>query len=815
LRVGLLWCLVVWPVVWALAASGFDPGVLEVVGERRIVVGREVDWRFRYGAGEAWRSGAALVVRWPHAFYSMRPANVIPQTEDPGGPGFVRLEGAAAADLELEIAAEAMHPGTVRIRAPRGLRAGATFEIVIAGCRAPAVAWGSFAPVVLLSPGAGERYEPVRVSRAYELQPGPAAQVTLFPPSFAARGLPVRVRLAIVDRWGNPVAGLPVQVAVESAEGRGLALLKPGPEGQPASLETTVVLGAVGVTRLVAVAEGLGRFESPPIRVFEELPPYRLVWGDPHGHSGVSDGMGAPEEYFGYARDVAGLDFAALSDHAWQISPEEWAALGDVFRRFDDPGSFVVLPAYEQSLGADHVVYLRARAPAPEVPVGGPKELWELELNGAQPITWTRWRGRFRLDFSLVRDLLRRYSPDQALAPAHTSASWHMGGDWDNYDPGLQPVVELYSAHGCSESLDCPHPVAEAVAHGTVRAALDRGYRLGFIAAGDSHDGHPGRTRWGAAPGGLTAVLVERLDREAILDAWAARRTYATSGHRPILEFSIDGVGMGGELVKDGEVELRLRAWGEAPFVQLDIVKNGRVWQSIARPPEGEEIRLVDRLDRPAYYYARWLDTEGRMAWTSPIRVLNPRRTILEHFSAQDLGGRVRVHWMARRGSATGELRLLRGEGNPGTDPPRGYHLLATIEKDGSGELIDEIEIHPGVTYYYVLEDRGTDGVTVHTGPVAAEVLPEAVFLGDQFRIGYYVPEPGRVRLWISTLFERRAFTLVDEEQARGYHEVLWDRRTPSGRHVEDLAFFEVQVGDSWSRRMPLIPDRRGLEPGR
>ncbi|MFQ6091283.1 MAG: choice-of-anchor X domain-containing protein, partial [bacterium] len=35
-------------------------------------------------------------------------------------------------------------------------------------------------------------------------------------------------------------------------------------------------------------------------------------WGDLHGHTGFSDGIGTPEEYYLYARDVSDLDFVAI-----------------------------------------------------------------------------------------------------------------------------------------------------------------------------------------------------------------------------------------------------------------------------------------------------------------------------------------------------------------------------------------------------------------------------------------------------------------------------------------------------------------------
>ena len=43
---------------------------------------------------------------------------------------------------------------------------------------------------------------------------------------------------------------------------------------------------------------------------------YRLYWGDLHRQSNVSDGEGDLAEHFRVARDEAGLDFYAMTDHA-------------------------------------------------------------------------------------------------------------------------------------------------------------------------------------------------------------------------------------------------------------------------------------------------------------------------------------------------------------------------------------------------------------------------------------------------------------------------------------------------------------------
>ena len=40
-----------------------------------------------------------------------------------------------------------------------------------------------------------------------------------------------------------------------------------------------------------------------------------VYFGDIHGQSGLSDGMGEVDQYYHRARDKARLDFTALTDH--------------------------------------------------------------------------------------------------------------------------------------------------------------------------------------------------------------------------------------------------------------------------------------------------------------------------------------------------------------------------------------------------------------------------------------------------------------------------------------------------------------------
>jgi hypothetical protein len=67
-------------------------------------------------------------------------------------------------------------------------------------------------------------------------------------------------------------------------------------------------------------ADGEGELPAPPPRppgprVPLQVGELRVYFGNLHSHTGYSDGTGTPAEAFTYARDVADLDFLAVTEH--------------------------------------------------------------------------------------------------------------------------------------------------------------------------------------------------------------------------------------------------------------------------------------------------------------------------------------------------------------------------------------------------------------------------------------------------------------------------------------------------------------------
>jgi hypothetical protein len=534
-----------------------------------------------------------------------------PQTLEPEAPGYT-LVTTEAEDVELDSATLDHQLLGIRVGG-RALTEGERVRIVYGAGLLGAVV-DTFAEkrarLWIAVDGNGDDVRKVLAdSPAVEIRAGPPARLQVTLPSVARPGETVLLHLAVLDHAGNrgvpvtgevrlegaaPVLELPESVALEASDGG-----------------VKVVTGRVlapGVVRLLARGPEELEALSNPLLASADSP--RILWADLHGHTSLSDGTGTPEDYFLYARDVAGLDVVALTDHDhWGILPVDqhpslWEEIQRETRRFHEPGRFVTLPGYEWTswiYGHRHVLWFRGDAtlyssldPATE----SPQQLWSA-LEGQAALTF-----------------------------AHHSAGGPIPTDWDIApDPRFEPVTEIASVHGSSEALDSPHPIYDPIRGNFVRDALDRGHRLGFIGSGDGHDGHPGLAQLASPISGLAAILSEENTRDAVLGALRERRCYATNGPRILLRAAVGPHRMGSSIPRPQEgsltEELFVHVVGTAPLERVDLIRSGAVVESleIRDALEARFRSTLRELRSGEYVYVRAVQEDGGAAWSSPVFV--------------------------------------------------------------------------------------------------------------------------------------------------------------------------------------------------
>jgi hypothetical protein len=532
-----------------------------------------------------------------------------PQVEVPEAPGYTTVEPSSD---DIEISAETLDQQLLGIRVTgRPLVAGDRIRIVYGAGPAGATA-DNFAEknsrfwIGVDGDGDGTRAF-LPDSPGIDVAPGSPAQLLVTLPTTARPGEVVRVVVAVLDAFGNAGPDFAGEIAfADLPAGIEMPTSVTFAPGDGAAKTVDAVVRKAGVYRLRATGANGAAATSNPMMVSEAGP--RVLWGDLHGHSSLSDGTGSVQDYFEYARDVAALDVAALTDHDhWGIlpldaHPEIWQEIVQGARRHYEPGRFVTLLGFEWTSwihGHRHVLYFdddgevfSSIDPKYESPV----QLWEA-LAGRPALTF-----------------------------AHHSAGGPIRTNWDiPPDPVLEPVTEIVSIHGSSEALDSPIPIYSPVPGNFVRDVLDRGYRLGFVGSGDGHDGHPGLPQLAAPSGGLAAILSEDRTREGVLAALRERRVYATNGPRILLRVAFGGHGMGsavavpaGESVSD---ELFVHVVAPLPLERVELIRSGAIVDRTAAEGRLEVVlqRPVEALRAGETLYVRAVQQDGGAAWSSPI----------------------------------------------------------------------------------------------------------------------------------------------------------------------------------------------------
>jgi len=550
------------------------------------------------------------------------------QSTDAAGGHYVNVS-APCEGARFDIA---IHPRTLHF--PEGMhRHGRHIIASLAGERVPAgtpvrlLYANTYAPYVAETDSVWLRVKGEAPERAPELTvtPGPAEALRVIAPSSVSPGIPFNVLIVSLDRFENASCTEFLDETLSLAD------------GTVASSHLNFV-GRLRVPATIA-AEGVFRFRfrdvvSNAVRVTRDRRgPY---WGDIHIHTKLSaDAQGTAP--YAYARDVSGLDFAGTADHCQSLGEEGYEQTLTWAREADAPGRFVTILADERNpreLTGHHNLYFRDEE----------SFISHRHLPGG-----AKWRDMCSAGLDPARIMVVPHHTGITFGPLPKNG---LGGavDMDAWDDptGLRPVMEVYSHHGQSEVYSPHHILAyefnrtrnpERRGNTSVPGphyAQDywmKGLRLGAIGSSDEHSGQGGRRH-----GGIAGVWADKLTRGSIFDAMRARRCYATTGEHILLEFSVDGIEMGGcEKREQGRrLPIRCRVWGTDTLVRVEILRfrfgQDRAFEPIlAEPPRPEGLdasyEIEDECAGPSVYYARVVQEPlswPGMAWSSPVWIETP-----------------------------------------------------------------------------------------------------------------------------------------------------------------------------------------------
>ena len=416
---------------------------------------------------------------------------------------------------------------------------------------------------------------------------GPPVELMVWGPATLIKDKPAELGLAAVDANANPA---PFDGEVELRVTKGAAKVPATVRFQSSDgwMSVPFVPAATGILRLearvihevnmdkprpiaqrevafgeVAPEQTGTRAFSNPMRVHESEPKLKTYWGELHSHTHYSwDGVG--HDNFPYARHVSGLDFYAMTDHSnpnvgrytQGLGPHVWEEYTAKTDKFYEPGKFATIHAYECSFGAPyghHNVFFRSK-PGP--------------LLAEDDVT--------------LPELWAALTAGEALTIPHHTGKFPRPVFWFPHNDEIDRNIEIYSAHGLSESYDPRGPLSferslftEASRSVTgpqfVQDAWMQGLELSTVAASDDHRAHPGQPHFGR-----TAVAATGLTREEIFDGLYHRRTYGTTGVKILLDFTINGEPMGERVMASGPPKLEVEVHGTDAIEFIEILRFGK-----------------------------------------------------------------------------------------------------------------------------------------------------------------------------------------------------------------------------------------------
>jgi len=362
---------------------------------------------------------------------------------------------------------------------------------------------------------ATRQFIPVSDSPSINIVPAEPVRWKAVAPTLRRPGEEFSLGLKAEDTWGNPTG---------RAAGTILLSANIPVDGLPETIDYPTGRRAVRIDGLSVRQEGILRIRihDHHDRILADANPVVIkngafagYWGDLHGQSGESVGIGSAREYFDFARDLAFLDAAAHQANDFQINNAFWRHLNNLTTAYNRDGKFIVFPGYEWSgntcIGGDRNVYFRHEDRRIH------RSSHALLSDGSDINT----------DSPTAGDLFRDLSHEDCIVFAHC------GGRYADvryaHDPRLETSMEIHSAWGTFEWLmaDC----------------FEQGYRCGVVCNSDGHKGRPGASHPGAASfaayGGLTCFYADTLSRDALFDSIRRRHTYGTTGNRMHLDVRV------------------------------------------------------------------------------------------------------------------------------------------------------------------------------------------------------------------------------------------------------------------------------------
>jgi len=334
---------------------------------------------------------------------------------------------------------------------------------------------------------------------------------------------------------------------------------------------------------------------------------YRIYRGDMHRHTDVSQDFkydGSLLEAYRYALDAAAFDYLAITDHQAGYDQEfTWWQTQKLVDLFSVAGAFSPLYSYERSVpypnGHRNVIFAQRGVRTLPIPPD--------EMSG-------------KTGTAALYTYLKK---NHGISMPHSSGT-NQGTDWRDNDPDVEPLVEIYQGYRNSYEYEGAPRAATEINQAAQKSgwqpagfwwnALAKGYKLGVQASSDHWSTHIS----------YACLLSESFTRAGLLDAIRKRHAYGATDNI-VMDFRAAAGPeehlMGDSFTAAAPPRFTIRVLGTNAIKQVDLIKN-RTFIYTMRP--GTTRISLEFTDRDfgageSWYYARVLQEDGQLAWSSPV----------------------------------------------------------------------------------------------------------------------------------------------------------------------------------------------------
>lgn len=344
---------------------------------------------------------------------------------------------------------------------------------------------------------------------------------------------------------------------------------------------------------------------------YNDILSYNFYFGQLHSHTNLSDGQGTPEEAYEWARDMASLDFFAVTDHSnWfdndtdrynetisdvnQSTSEKWKKLHAVADEFNEDGRFVAIAGFEMTWSGS---------------TGG----WGHINTFNTP--WFASRDVPEWDLLTYYEHLAQY-PDSISQWNHPGETFGDFTDFSYYRPEFDNIIHLIEV-GNGEG-----PVGGTgyfPSYEYYTRALDKGWH---VAPSNNQDNH--QKEWGTANDARTVVLASELSRESIYDAIRNYRVYATEDKNLKVTYIVNDKIMGSILENPQNLKINISVVDpdeSDSITKVSLISNQGIEVESKFFNSNEILWNLELNPLYDYYYVKIEQEDGDITVTAPVWV--------------------------------------------------------------------------------------------------------------------------------------------------------------------------------------------------